>query len=171
MLKGLEDYLYLYIISNVVGLVLLYCASRWPRVGRLLFLLLFGWASWTNWRTALNAPEVYVDYANLAFLDLYKEFIRGWFSRNVVEVVGVIATGQALIAVSMLWKGWLFKVGGIAAIVFLVAIAPFGVGSAFPCTLIMAAAMGVLLSKSHSYLWAAPPAPDQLNVSYPWRIN
>lgn len=171
MLKGLDDYLYLYIISNVVALVLLYCASQWPRIGRLLFMLLFTWASWTNWRIALHNPEAYLDYANLAFLDVYKEIIRGWFSQHITEVVGAIATGQALIAVSMLFKGWWFRAGAAGAIIFLVAIAPFGVGSAFPCTLIMALAMGVLMSKCQSYLWAAPPAPDHINISYPWRIN
>lgn len=173
MLKGLENQTYLiaYIISNVAALVLLYCASAWPRIGRLLFVLLFAWASWTNWGTALNNPEAYLDYAQLTFLDLYKQTIEGWFSEHTVAAVGIIATCQALIAVSMALKGWVFKVGALGAIVFLVAIAPLGVGAAFPATLLMALAMGVLMSKSHTYLWVTPPAPDTINVSYPWRIN
>jgi hypothetical protein len=173
MLKGLENQTYLiaYIISNVVALVLLYCASAWPRVGRLLFLLLFAWASWTNWTTALRTPEVYLDYAGLTFLDLYKETIQGWFSEHIVLSVGIIATCQALIAIAMALKGWVFKAGAAGAILFLVAIAPLGVGAAFPATLIMALGMGVLMSKSHAFLWASPPARDTINVSYPWRIN
>lgn len=170
MLKGLENQAYLlpYIISNVVALVLLYCASQWPRVGRLLFLLLFAWASWTNWNTALDTPEVYLDYANLTFLDLYRETIQGWFSEHILLAVGIIATCQALIAVSMALKGWLFRLGATGAILFLVAIAPLGVGAAFPATLIMALAMGVLMSKSHSYLWAPPPASTNISS---WHIN
>jgi hypothetical protein len=173
MLKGLENQTYLiaYIISNVVALVLLYCASTWPRIGRLLFVLLFAWASWTNWGTALSTPEAYLDYANLTFLDLYRQTIHGWFSEHIVLAVGIIATCQALIAVSMLLKGVLFKIGAAGAILFLVGIAPLGVGAAFPATLIMALAMGVLMNKSHTYLWATPPVRDTINVSYPWRIN
>jgi hypothetical protein len=170
MLKGLENQTYLiaYIISNIAAVVLLYCASIWPRIARLLFVLLFGWASWTNWNTAVNTPEAYLDYANLAFLDIYKEGIRGWFSRHIVEVVGVIATCQALVAVAMVFKDWIFKAGAIGAILFLIAISPFGVGAAFPATLVMVLAMGILLSKSHAYLWAPPPA--RTHISF-WRIN
>lgn len=173
MLKGLENQTYLiaYIISNVAALVLLYCASAWPRIGRLLFLLLFGWASWTNWGTALRTPEVYLDYASLTFLDLYRHAIHGWFSQHIVLAVGIIATCQAFIAVSMLLKGWIFKAGAAGAILFLVGIAPLGVGAAFPATLIMALAMGVLMNKAQAYLWTTPPARDTINVSYPWRIN
>lgn len=170
MLKGLENQAYLlpYIISNVVALILVYCAGQWPRVCRLLFLLLFAWASWTNWSTAVHTPEVYLDYANLTFLDLYRETIHGWFSEHILLAVGFIATSQALIAVSMALKGWIFKVGAMGAILFLVAIAPLGVGAAFPATLIMALAMGVLMSKSHAYLWAPPP--PRTNISS-WHIN
>lgn len=173
MLKGLENQTFLiaYIISNVAALVLLYCAAAWPRIGRGLFVLLFAWASWTNWGTALNTPEAYLDYAQLTFLDLYREAINGWFSQHILLSVGIIASCQALIAASMLLKGWVFKAGAAGAIVFLVGIAPLGVGAAFPATLIMALAMGVLMNKSHTYLWATPPVRDTINVSYPWRIN
>jgi hypothetical protein len=173
MLKGLENQTYLvaYLISNGVALVLLYCASLWPRVTRGLFLGLFAWASWVNWTTALSTPQVYVDYASLAFLDLYKDFITGWFSDHVVEVVGTIATVQGLIALSMGLKGWAFKAGAAGAILFLVAIGPLGVGSAFPCTLIMALAMGILLARPQGYLWKPGAVRNPMSVSYPWRIN
>lgn len=173
MLKGLENqsYLIAYLISNIVALLLLFCVSLWPKATRLAFLLLFGWASYTNLSTALNTPQVYEDYAALAFLDLYVDFIRGWFSAHVVEAVSIIALGQALIAVAMAMKGWVFKVGAVGAILFLVAIGPLGVGSAFPCTLIMAVAMGFLLQGSQPYLWSAAPVQKPGSASYPWRIN
>ena len=173
MLKGLENQTYLvaYLISNIVALVLLYCASLWPRVTRLLFLGLFAWASWTNWTTALHTPQVYVDYAGLAFLDLYRDFITGWFSDHVQEAVGAIATAQGLIALSMALKGWAFKAGATGAILFLVAIGPLGVGSAFPCTLIMALAMGILLARPQGYVWKSEAVRNPMSVSYPWRIN
>jgi hypothetical protein len=54
----------------------------------------------------------------------------------------------------MLSKGILFKIAVIGGIVFLVAIAPPGVGSGFPCTLIMAIAMYLLLRHSQmNYVW------------------
>ncbi|HEY1114627.1 MAG TPA: hypothetical protein VGE66_13740, partial [Chitinophagaceae bacterium] len=101
----------------------------------------------------------------------YRHAIHGWFSQHIVLAVGIIATCQAFIAVSMLLKGWIFKAGAAGAILFLVGIAPLGVGAAFPATLIMALAMGVLMNKAQAYLWTTPPARDTINVSYPWRIN
>jgi len=69
-------------------------------------------------------------------------------------VVGFIASCQGLIAVAILLKGWIFRVGCIGAIVFLLAILPLGIGSGFPCTAIMAAALVVLLWKhNNNYLW------------------
>jgi hypothetical protein len=93
-----------------------------------------------NWRAALHTPQFYIDYADLTFSDIYKQFILDWFSNHITVVVGFIATCQALIAVAMLLKGWIFKLGAIGAIIFLLAIVPFGVGSAFP-SLVMALAL------------------------------
>ncbi len=155
-MKGLENntYLVLYIISNVVALVMLWAAWKKHRLLRFLFFLLFAWASWTNWNEAIKSPAFYLDYADLTFLDSYREFIHGWFGNHITEVVGFIATCQALIAISMLLKGWMLKTGALGAIIFLLAIVPLGVGSAFPCTLIMAIAMWPLFrEKQIQYLW------------------
>jgi hypothetical protein len=154
--KGLENTTYLisYIISNTVALLMLLAAWKSPKLARVMFFLLFAWASGANWRAALHTPQFYIDYADLSFSDAYKQFILGWFSNHITEVVGFIATCQALIAVSMLLKGWIFKLGAIGAIIFLLAIVPFGVGSAFPCSLVMAVALYVILRKaSNNYLW------------------
>ncbi|KAA5539950.1 hypothetical protein [Adhaeribacter rhizoryzae] len=154
-MKGLENQTYLiaYLISNAVAILMLISAWRWPRVGRLMFLMLFAWACWINWKTVLSAPEVYLDYADLTLSDLYKKFITGWFSEHIQLVVGFIATCQGLIAVSMLLRGKVYTIGLIGGIIFLYAIIPFGVGSAFPATLIMALAMVVLSRGNPDYLW------------------
>ena len=154
-MKGLENQTYLigYLISNVVAILMLLSAWKWPRVGRLLFCLLFAWACWINWKTVTQSPRVYLDYAELAFSDWYKQFIRGWFSGHIKLVVGFIATCQGLIAMAMLLRGWIFKAGLIGGITFLLSILPFGVGSAFPATLIMAAGMYLLLRSKPDYLW------------------
>src|SRR5688572_20944465 len=155
-MKGFENqtYLVLYIISNIVALLLLWAAWKQPGIARLMFFLMFTWASWTNWTTALHNPRFYIEYADLSFVDVYRQFIRGWFSRHVVDMIGFIATCQALIAVSMLFKGWILKTGCIGAIIFLLGIAPLGVGSAFPFSITASLALYLILRNSPSdNLW------------------
>ena len=155
-MKGLENntYLVLYIISNVIALLMLLAAWTQRRILRVMFFIVFAWASWTNWNEAIIAPQFYLDYAGLTFSNWYRDFIQGWFSWHITLAVGFIATCQALIAVSMLLRGWIFKIAAIGAIIFLLAIAPLGVGSAFPCTIILAIAMWSLMrQKEIDYLW------------------
>jgi hypothetical protein len=141
-----------YAISNLVALVLLWACWERPAWGRLLFFLLFAWASWTNTSTVLQAPDNYIGYAQYTFSDWYAQFIYGFFAEHTQTIVLSIAACQALIAVSMLLRGWFFRLGAVGAIVFLLAIAPLGTGSAFPCTLIMALAMWLLYRKGSTEL-------------------
>jgi hypothetical protein len=152
-MKGLdnETFVLLYIVSNALAIILLIMSTLWPKVTRFLFFTLFAWASWTNWNGAINNPDFYLNYADLSFLSVYKAFIEGWFSRHIVLTVGFIASAQALIAVSMLLKGAIYKLGIIGGVLFLIAIIPLGAGSAFPCTLITAIAM-LILWKQDSYV-------------------
>ena len=155
-MKALENntYLVLYIISNIIALIMLSASWKLYRISRLMFFLVFAWASWTNWNEAIIAPRFYLDYSGLTFSNLYRDFIEGWFSSHITVVVGFIGTCQALIAIAMLLKGWIFKAGAIGAIIFLLAIAPLGVGSAFPCTVILAVGMWSLLRQKHvDYVW------------------
>ena len=158
-MKGLDNstYLMLYIISNAVALLILLLGWKMQRVARLMLFLIFAWASWTNWNEAIVAPQFYLDYSNLTFSGLYRNFIDGWFSSHITLAVGFIATCQALIAFFMLLNGWIFKTGAIGAIIFLLAIAPLGVGSAFPCTVILAISIWLILrKKKFEYLWISP---------------
>jgi hypothetical protein len=155
-MKGFDNntYLFLYIISNVVALLLLWAAWKHPRLARLLFFLLFAWASWTNWNAAIHNPRFYLEYADLTFLTIYRQFILGWFSEHIVLAVGFIATCQAFIGVGMLMKGWIVRVAGIAAIIFLLAIAPLGVGSAFPFSITTSVALYLIIRRPHlDYVW------------------
>lgn len=152
--SGNQTYLILLTISNVVAILQLIAAIKWPRVARFSFFLLFAWASWTNWKISQQHPEYYLEYADMAWSGLYVSFIHGWFAENIKLAVGFIATCQGMIALSMLLKGWLYKVGSIGAIVFLVSILPFGVGSGFPCTAIMAVAVFILMKKTNKrFAW------------------
>ena len=154
-MKGLENQEYLigFLAFNVLALVFILCAVKWSRVGRLLFFLLFAWACGMNWSYSQNDPTAYQEYAELALLDSYSQFIKGWFSHHASSMVAAIATCQGLIAVSMLLKGWVYKLGCIGGIIFLLAIAPLGVGSGFPCTISFAIALFILSGKGNAFLW------------------
>ncbi len=158
-MKGLENstYLLLYCISNATAFVILLAAWKKPRLARLMFLLLFAWAGWTNWTTALRNPEFYIEYADLSLLDIYKRFIHGWFSSHVTISIRFVAICQACIAASMLLKGWILKTGIIGAIIFLLAIAPLGVGSAFPFSITTSIALFLIfINRQNEYLWISP---------------
>ncbi|MGZ5134230.1 MAG: hypothetical protein ACXWCG_03740 [Flavitalea sp.] len=153
-MKALENQTFLiaYIISNALAIIFFIAALKRPRICRFLFSVLFGWASWANWNMAINNPHDYLNYADLAFLEIYKTFITGWFSDHIQIAVSFIATGQALIAISLLLKGLIYKLGLIGGIIFLIAIIPLGIGSAFPCTLILAISLGLMLNQDQ-YIW------------------
>jgi hypothetical protein len=155
-MKGLDNELYitLLIVSNVIAILQLVAAIKWPRIARISFFLLFAWASWTNWKTALQNPEAYLEYADLTWSKWYASFINGWFAKHISLVIGFVATSQALIAFSVLFKGSLYTIGCLGAIIFLVAILPFGVGAGFPATGIMAVACFILLKKQPAFfIW------------------
>ena len=155
-MRGLDNqtYLLLLAISNIVAILQLIAAIKWPRISRLSFFLLFAWASWTNWTTSQHSPQFYLEYADLTWVGWYRDFIKGWFSQHIRSAVGFIAICQGLIAISMLLRGWVFRIGAIGAIIFLIAILPFGVGSGFPCTGIMAAAIFILFKKQdRKFIW------------------
>jgi len=155
-MQGLNNELYvtLLIISNTVALLQLIAAIRWPRLARFSFFLLFAWACWTNWVESQLTPDSYLEYADLTWSKTYRSFINGWFADHIQLAVGLVATCQGLIALSMLMKGWIFRIGSIGAIIFLLSIMPFGVGSGFPCTAIMAAAIFILLRKhNNEFIW------------------
>jgi hypothetical protein len=155
-MKGFEHSIYylLLVISNVIAIFLLVSAYKWPRVSRLSFFILFAWACQANWSLSISAPVVYLDYADFTWSKTYAYFINGWFANHIGLSVGIIATCQGLIAISLLLKGVVYKIGSIGAIVFLIAIVPFGLGSGFPCTIIMSIALGVLLkNRGLNFIW------------------
>jgi hypothetical protein len=158
-MKGANDNLYLWLLvcANFVALLQLLAAIKWPRVARLSFFLLFTWACFTNWNISRLTPEVYLEYADLTWSSWYRQLINGWFSHHTRTVVGFIAVAQGFIALSMLARGTVFRVGLVGGIIFLLAILPLGVGAGFPCTGIMAAALFILLKKrSTEFIWIHP---------------
>jgi hypothetical protein len=142
-----SPYLQLYIIANVAAVLFLALAIKWPRVGRWAYILLFAWAAVINASTSMRQPEVYLEYADLTFLPVYRSLILGAFSEHISLYVMTIAFCQAMIAIGLVVGSGLARVAAWGAIMFLVAIAPFGVGSGFPCTVVFAVGLFVLLRK------------------------
>ena len=124
--------------STIVALLMLVVSVRWRRAGLAAFALLFAWAAVANARTAWISPMDYLGYASFALIDVYRQFIFGFFAQHVTAIVLAIAACQAFIAVALLRGGRWRRVGLAGAIAFLLAIAPLGVGSGLPATPIMA---------------------------------
>ena len=130
--------------STIVALLMLVVSVRWRRAGLATFALLFAWAAVANARTAWISPMDYLGYASFALIDVYRQFIFGFFAQHVTAIVLAIAACQAFIAVALLRGGRWRRVGLAGAIAFLLAIAPLGVGSGLPATPIMALGAAVL---------------------------
>jgi hypothetical protein len=152
-MKGLDQYLAAYIGSQMVSLIILFAAWKNTRVARVLFSILFFWAAGVNMYSGLTKPDVYLEYSKMA-LPFYRDFINGWFSQYNHIMIPLIAAGQLLIAVGMLLKGWWVQWACIGAIIFLLSIAPFMVGSAFPFSITVSLAAWMILKKDdHDYIW------------------
>lgn len=154
-MKGLENSAYLvgYIISNIVALLILWAAVKRPYLARLMFVVLFGWASVYNYTLAHQRPEEYLNYAESA-IKWYSDFIRGWFSQHITEMVSWIAIGEAFIAVGMALRDWWLRLACLGVIIFQLAIAPLGAYAAFPFSIIVSIAAFLILKKKDSdYLW------------------
>jgi hypothetical protein len=147
-----RQYLIAYAVSNVAAVGILGAAFWRPRVARVLFVVLFLWASLTNATTAMRTPEVYVEYASLAISSFYRDFILGWFSEHVRLLVLPVALGQFIIAVLLMTPRPWRSLGVFGAVTFLVAIAPLGVGSAFPFSFTAGVALIVMdLKLAHGF--------------------
>lgn len=127
-----------YLVSNLAGSVLWWTSHHRPKIGRFMYSLLFLWAGQFNLRSCRSDPDVYKGYAELAVIPFYKAFIEGWFSDHVTLMVSLIGVGQLLIGLALLIGMLPARLGAWGGIVFLVAIAPLGMGSAFPATILMA---------------------------------
>jgi hypothetical protein len=106
-----------------------------------LFALIFLAAGLFNAYTALREPAAYHAYAEWAVLPFYRRFINGFFSEHTRAIIVVIAVGQLTIAALLTRSDRMRTIGVIGGIIFLAAITPLGIGSAFPSTVLMAAAL------------------------------
>jgi hypothetical protein len=140
-----DEYLVPYLISNAVALTILALAFRRPIAVKWIWAAIFVWAAAANSLTASGDPRVYLVYGALTPSETYRVFIEGWFSRHIQQMVLSIAVGQLVLAALLIRTDRARRRLGVAgAVVFLLAIAPLGVGSAFPFSLIAAASLLVM---------------------------
>ena len=152
-MKGLDQYLVPYLISQAVGLGMLLVATRNIRISRILFSIMFMYAGCYNMYIGLIKPDTYLEFADLA-IPFYRNFINGWFSQYNHIVIPLIAIGQLLISIAMLLNGRWVIMACIGAILFLLCISPLMVGSAFPFSIpVSIAAFLILWKKEHNYIW------------------
>ncbi len=156
-MQGIDNntYIIAYFISNLIALLMVLAAIKTPRLGRLLFFLLFAWAGVFNAYTVTTNPALYFTYSHTAISNWYRDFISGaWFGTHIHGFIGTIAALQAVIAIGVCLKGWVYRASLWGAVVFLLAIMPLGMGSAFPCTISMATAALVLLKNTNQqFVW------------------
>jgi hypothetical protein len=136
-----------YTITNIVAIVSAIVAMRWPTRARALLSAIFIGAAFVNIYVATTDPQLYVGYGELTTSKLYRTIILGPFSAHPQRYVLMIAICQLLIGIYTCYKGKMMKAAMMGGIIFLLAIAPLGIGSAFPSTLIMATAFVILLMK------------------------
>jgi hypothetical protein len=138
-MNSMSNYLLPYAISNLVALFLLWLSWKRPRTGILIFGIIFILAGSFNFYTASTTPEVYMQYASWVLFDFYVDFILEYFRNNAGIIVKMIAMGQLLTGTLLLIKKERTQFAGVlGGIIFFIAIAPLGFGSAFPATLVMA---------------------------------
>ncbi len=145
---NMQDFLVPFIISNMFSLILIFVCYKWPKAGKIVWGIIFFGAGVFNILTATTEPHIYVEaYGPAAVLPFYRDFIYGVFSRYAALFVTLIACGQLITAVFLFWPNNAFRFGIIGGIIFLLAISPLGLGSAFPSTLLMAVSLMLLWRK------------------------
>ena len=142
---NIQDFLIPYIISNVFSLLLIFICYKWPKAGKILWGVLFFVAGTFNIYTATTTPQIYVDaYGPSAVFTFYRDFIYGIFSRHTALFVSLIGCGQLVTALFLFLPNKAYRFGILGGIIFLMAISPLGIGSAFPSTLLMAVSLWLL---------------------------
>jgi hypothetical protein len=137
-----------YLIANVTGLIFIYTAWKTPQLARCLFSGLLGCACFVNIKIVINNPLEYLHFA-IAATPAYRHFIYGWFRMNISSTVTAIAVVQALLAVAILFDGWWVKGACVGTLIFMLALAPLAIASAFPFTLTLSIAAIIILKKDN----------------------
>jgi hypothetical protein len=132
-----------YVITHIISFLLIFICCKWPKIGKVAWGIIFVLAALFNMYLGNSNPQKYVEYGQGA-VGLYQKFIYGIFSSYTSLIVSLIAFGQILVGAFLFFKGKPFLLGVLGGIIFLVAISPLGLGSAFPSTLLMSISLILL---------------------------
>jgi hypothetical protein len=136
-----------YIGWNIFALLLILVAANWSKIARLLFSVLFLGAGVWNLFASLTMPSFYVaTYGDLA-TPPYAAFIFGPFASNPALFVVPIAVGQLAIGVLASGTGTWVRLAMIGITIFMLGLAPLGVGGAFPFSIFAILAAYLLFRK------------------------
>jgi hypothetical protein len=142
-----EEFMLPVILANLVALVIMLSSYNFPRFMRFIWGIIFIAAGVVNLITIINEPGIYVDAFGPGAIDFYKEIIYGPFSKQPGVYVALIAAGQIFVG-SLIWSGGLwYYLGLTGGVIFMLAIAPLGVGSAFPSTVFLAFGLIFMMRK------------------------
>ncbi len=141
-----SDLWFPYLVTHTITISLIVICLKRPRIGKIAWGVIFLLAGVFNLIYGNLRPEAYVGYGENA-VGLYKNFIFGAFRSHTELFISLIALGQILVGVLLFMRGKLFLLGILGGILFLAAISPLGVGSAFPSTVLMALCLLILYLK------------------------
>ena len=142
-----QEYMLPVILSNLVAVILALSSYNFPRFMRFIWGLIFIAAGIINLITVYNEPAMYISGFGPAAVDPYKEIIYGPFSKQPAVYVTLIAVGQIIVG-GLIWsRNFWYYLGLTGGMIFLLAIAPLGVGSAFPSSVIMALGLVLMMRK------------------------
>jgi hypothetical protein len=133
-------------VTNIIAILLIFVCYKWPKIGRVVWGIIFILAGIFNIFMVNKDPQAYLNYRDNA-VEFYKFLIDGVFHSFTILIVSLIGAGQILAGILLLRKGKFFLLGILGGILFLIAIAPLGIGSAFPSTLLMAISLIVLYKR------------------------
>lgn len=128
----------LHLGAIAMALLFTFAAFRQPRLGRAAFAWLFGVAALVNAATALTAPELYLYYADVAVVGWFRERSLQLFMQHAQVTMLAVALLQAAMTGGIVVGGRPARAACWAMTAFLLAVAPLGVGSGFPSTVILA---------------------------------
>lgn len=136
-----------FVLANAVALLLFLLAIARARWAFRAYAALFAWSAWMNVSLAWNDPIAYLRFSDLVLWEPYRDLILGPFAPHIQRYMALVSASQLLLAIGLLTPGRLRTLAGIGSVLFFLAVAPLGIGSGFPATLVLAAGMVILLRK------------------------
>ena len=136
-----HEFLLPYIITNGLSLIMIWISYKFYRTGKYVFGVIFVLASIFNFYNVIKDTESYLEFGKTAILFFYNDFIFGPFRDHIMVYILTISIIQMFIGLCLFTEGVMESYGIIGGIIFFILIAPLGIGSAFPSTLLMVVAL------------------------------